>query len=372
MNSNKVTDVENLDFEKIKAKLKLYLSSQDQFTDYDFEGSGINVLIDLLSHNTHYNALLAHLNMNETFLDTAQVRSNAVSHAQAIGYIPKSMSSPNTKLDITVQGIADGPSTITMPRGTRFAGKINNTDFTFTTIDAKVANQLNDNSYKFFNSDIYEGSIRQEQFRRDGLISFQKYELLSNNIDIKTIRVNVFESANTTESDSYQFYGNILDVGTRSTVYFIKENAFGRYEIWFGDNNIGKEPPAGSRIVVEYIETSGESGNNIKLISSSSAIQGLSDIAVTLSEGYTKTSGGAERETINSIKFNAPINFGIQNRAVVANDYKILLLNEFSSIKDISVWGGEDSIPPVYGKVFIAPALFGGSSVTESLTSLED
>jgi len=368
MNSNKVTDVENLDFEKIKAKLKLYLSSQDEFTDYDFEGSGINVLIDLLSHNTHYNALLAHLNMNETFLDTAQVRSNVVSHAQNIGYVPKSKSSANTNIDIVVQGGVADPTSITMPRGTRFSGKINNEVYTFNAIDNSVASKLNDNSYKFFNVSVFEGSIREEKFRRDGAIPFQRYEMKSSDIDTKTIRVTVFENPNTNESEEYQYFGNIVDVTSRSPVYFLRENNFGRYEIWFGDDFIGRLPPAGSHVVVQYIETIGAEANNINLMSPSGSIQGLSDISVSFSEGYNRTSGGSEQESIDSVKHNGPINYSIQNRAVTAGDYKQLILNEFNNIKDVSVWGGEDADPVQYGKVFIAPALFDQSNITESLS----
>lgn len=365
----KVTDLANLDFNDIRTQLKEYLKQQDEFVDYDFEGAGISVLLDILSHNTHMNAMMSHLLMNESFLDTAQVRSNVVSLAQLIGYVPKSATASRVEIDITVQGDAFSSPTITLQRGTKFSGKINNKEYVFVTETSENATKLNDNSYRFYNVLVYEGSIRSERYVVDSLDEFQKYELNSDTLDTTTLRVTVYENANTSIGESYNLFSEIAQAGASSPVYFIKENPYGRYDIYFGDNYIGKKPENGSIIEVEYIETLGKEANNIIALTAAETIDGLTNVSVSLSSTNTFSYGGAERENIESIRYNAPIINATQDRAVTANDYRSLILTQFPQLSDVSVWGGEEATPPVYGRVFISPALTDQKRLSESLKS---
>lgn len=361
-----ITDVAKLDFENIREELKTFLQGQDEFTDYDFDGSGLSVLIDLLSYNTQYNAMLAHLNMNESFLDTAQVRSNVVSHAQLIGYVPKSRQSSRVEVDIVVQGTSETPLNITLPRGHKLVGKINNKEYNFIVISPKLGTKLSDNTYRFTDVEVYEGTMRKERFRVDGVKKFAKYEINSSTVDMNTLAVNVYENPNTNVYVPFPFYNSANEVGPNSKVHFRSENRFGQYDIFFGDGFLGYKPTPGSIIEVEYIENAGPDANNIRVLSSAQPIEGLNNITVSLKEGYTSTYGGENKESLESIKYNAPVNFATQDRAVTANDYRVLLLQQFDDIQDVSVWGGEDNNPPIYGKVFIAPALKQQERLTET------
>lgn len=361
-----VKDLSNLDFNYIRTQLKTYLAEQSEFTDYDFEGAGISVLLDILAHNTHYNALLAHLNMNETFLDTAQNRSSVVSHANLIGYIPRSKTAAGTYIDITVQGNDLSPPQLTLKRGTKFSGKINNTEYTFVVLTSVSAPRLSGNVYKFYAIEVKEGTLREESYRVDSYESFPRYEIMSDTIDTATMRVRVYANPNTAEYDEYSQYDNIADVRESSQIYYVRENTFGRYEFHFGDNFMGKKPGDGSHVRCDFLETNGKEANNIPFLSPLDAIEGHTNITVTNTYTGGYASGGDDRETISSIKYNAPINFGIQNRAVTALDYRNLLMAKFPAFKDVAIWGGEDNDPPTYGKVFIAPALWSGFKLTES------
>lgn len=366
--SNKVTDLTKLDFNEIRKDLKKFMENQTEFNDYDFDGSGLSVLLDVLSYNTQYNALLAHMSMNEAFLDTAQVRSNAVSHAQLLGYVPRSKISAEALVDITIQGDANTPSSINLPRGFKVSGKVNNEEYNFVTLTNISAVKLSDFTYKFFDVRVVQGTIKTIEYRYDGLNPFSRFEIPSKDVDMATLKVDVYENPNTDVFESYTYYDNINSVGPNSAVYYYQENSFGYFDIFFGDSYLGKKPDSGSKIVVEYIETAGPMANNIRELSASQSVEGLTDIVVRFNEDYTKTVNGTEKESLQSIQFNAPINFATQDRAVTANDYRILLLQQFDNIKDVSVWGGEDNDPPIYGKVFIAPALKNKERLTESFS----
>jgi len=366
MANSKITDVSKLDFENIKADLKTFLEGQEEFTDYDFEGSGLAVLIDLLAYNSQYNAMLAHLNMNESFLDTAQVRSNVVSHAQLIGYTPKSRLSSKVQVDVIVRGDENSPNSITIRRGHKFLGKINNIEYNFISLTPKVAVKLEDNTYRFYNIPVYEGSMRNISYRVDGVKKFPKYEIPSDIVDMETLTVNIYENADSQIYNTYPYYTNANNVGPNSKIHFRSENRFGRYDVFFGDGYLGYKPPSGSIVKIEYIDTSGKDANNIRKLSTAEPIDGFSSITVSMSEGYSSTYGGEMKENLESIRYNAPINFATQDRAVTANDYRVLLLQEFDDIQDVSIWGGEDNDPPIYGKVFIAPALKNQERATET------
>lgn len=361
-----MTDLTKLDYKEIRNQLKEFLKEQDEFTDYDFDGSGISTLLDLLAYNTHYNALLAHINMNETFLDTAQVRSNVVSHAQNIGYVPKSATASRVSLDLEITGEAGSPTVLTIPKGFKFTGKVNNTEYTFVTNTTYTSLRNGQGNYNFTGVEVKQGTIKLNTYRVDGLSPFAAYEIPSENVDINTLAVRVYENPNSQSFEVYQYFDDITEAGSDSTAYFFKENSFGKYEIYFGDNFIGRRPASGSKVEVEYIETQGAEANNIRELSPSSSIPLTSSIAVTLSEGFDRTVNGAPKESLASVKFNAPVSYATQNRAVTANDYRVLLLQEFPDLQDVAAWGGEDNEPPIFGKVFISPALKDRKRATSS------
>jgi len=356
----------DLDFDNIKDELKKYMQNQTEFTDYDFEGSGLSVLLDVLSYNTHMNALMAHLVLNESFLNTAQVRANVVSHAQLLGYVPKSRTSASVEIDVVATGDAGTAASITMARGTSFKGTINNVTYSFVTLNSVTASKDTNNQYTFSNVPVYEGSIKTERYNVDSLIDFQKFEINSTTIDTKTISVTVFDNATDTIGTSYELYADIADSGPDSNIYFIQENVFGRYDVYFGDGIIGNKPANGTIVELSYVETTGPDANNIVSLSANGNIDGISNIVTTFSSGFTFTSGGALSESVESIRYNAPLVNATQDRAVTANDYRTLILNQFSELADVSVWGGEQASPPVYGKVFVTPSLVSGKLPTES------
>jgi hypothetical protein len=361
-----LTDLTKLDFAQLKSQIKTHLENQDVFTDYDFEGSGLNVLLDVLAYNTHYNAMLSHLAINESFLDTAQIRANIVSHAQALGYIPKSRKCSYAKINLTVTGTETSPGVITLPRGFTVSGKINGKTYIFSTLSTYNATKLGGNRYYFNDVEVFQGKITESVYRIDSLNPFEKFEIPSDRVDMSTLSVKVFDNENTNSFDSYTYYNKIVETRPDSLVYFFNENTFGKYEVYFGDNYLGRKPLSGSKVVFEYIETEGSEANGIRSLSASSTIQGLSDILVSFAPGFTKTSLGRESETKESVKFNAPVNYATQERAVTADDYRVLILNNFNEVADVSVWGGEDNDPPEYGKVFIAPALLSQERLTQS------
>ena len=362
-----IKNVTELDFDQIKTNLKVFLSSQDKFNDYDFDGAGMNVLLDVLSYNTQYNALLAHMSMNEAFLDSAQVRSNAVSHAKNLGYIPKSRTAAQTKLKVTVTGDADSPITASIPKGYNFTGQIGSNTYTFVTNAAfnAIKSQFN-NQYVFNEVHAYEGKLVNLTYRVDNKEEFQKFRIADPNVDTSTMLVRVRSSLTSNDYTTYTHFNNILQVNDESKVYFLQENGNGQYEFYFGDGVLGYQPTTGQIVELTYISTGGLEGNGAKTFSANSLIGGQSSILVETISGFVKTISGAEKETIDSIKFNAPKLFAAQDRAVTSEDYRSILLAEFDYIDDISVWGGETAVPPVYGKVYVSIKPTTGEVLTDS------
>ena len=362
-----IKNVTELDFDQIKTNLKVFLSSQDKFNDYDFDGAGLNVLLDVLAYNTQYNALLAHMTMNEAYLDSAQIRSNVVSHAKTIGYTPRSKKSAQASLKITVTGTSDSAAQISLPKGTTFTGTVGSQSYTFVTNNSYTAtkNSFN-NQYVFQNVTVYEGKLVNLTYRVDNKDLFQKFRIADENVDTATMLVRVRDSLTSNDYTTYSKVSNIIDVDSSSRVYFLQENMNGQYEFYFGDNVLGARPTTGNLVDLTYISTNGTDGNGAKTFSANSAIAGFTSILVELVSGFVKTSSGADKESINSIKFNAPKLFAAQNRAVTSEDYKSILLAEFDNIEDMSVWGGEVNDPPIYGKVFMSLKPTDGDFFTDS------
>ena len=347
-------NVTELDFADIKNNLKNFLKQQSEFNDYDFDGSGLNVLLDILAYNTHYNALNAHYSLNESFLDSAQIRGNVVTRAKLLGYTPRSVLSPRATVNITVtapdtfSGTLN--TTLTLPRGTKLTTQITGDEFQYVVLETQTATLVG-RTYTFSNVVIVEGDSRELKYRVDNDIENQKFQLSDFDSDTSTLRVRVQENEESTGSDLYTKFETLRGVDSTSKVYYLQENPSGYYEIYFGDGVTGFKPSNNNIVTIDYVTTKGVESNGANAFSLVDNLLSGTTQAVTL---VSAAAGGAEAETLESIRFNAPLTFIAQNRAVTSDDYASIIKKEFSNIDSISTWGGEDNDPPDYGKVYIA------------------
>jgi len=344
--------ITELDFVDIKDNLKNFLKSQTVFSDYDFDGSGLSTLLDVLAYNTHYNAMAAHLALNEAFLDSAQIRGNAVSRARMLGYVPSSQLSPKAtvKLVVNVVGQTTKPATISLPRGTKLSTSVDGETFQFITVATQNAKLLND-TYTFDNVSVAEGSYNSIKYRVDNDISNQKHQLPHTNADTSTLRVRVQANEESSSFDIFTLFTTLLSVDSTSKIYHLQENSNGYYETYFGDGVTGSKPSNNNIVTMDYIFSNGTEANGAKVFTMVDNIAGFANIAVTT---ITAAAGGADQETLESIRYNAPLTFTSQNRAVTSDDYRAIIQREFSNIDAISTWGGEDQTSPDYGKIYIA------------------
>ena len=341
-------NVSELDFDSIKQNLKEYLQTKPQFTDYDFEGSGLSVLLDVLAYNTHYEAIVANQLARELSIDTANNKRIVGLHAKRLGYLPRSYRAATTTVNLEVIAPTNSPATLTLGKGASFISTIDGSVVEFTNILPKTINRDNDGRYIFSDIKVYQGSLKT--FRYLVTNASGKYEIPDANVDTSTLRVFVQQSRTNSSRIEYFKVDRITDVKSESLAYFIQTNQAGNYEIYFGDGIIGKQPQVDNIIVMEYIITDGSSGNDIRSIAFNDYIEGNSNIAITTN---AKTSGGSEPESIESIRFNAYKNNMTQDRAVTSTDYANII-SELFPLDSIAVWGGEQNDPPAYGKVFIA------------------
>src|SRR6056300_703078 len=348
-------NVTELDFADIKQNLKNFLKQQTEFNDYDFDGSGLNVLLDVLAYNTHYNALNAHYSLNESFLDSAQIRGNVVTRAKLLGYTPRSVLSPRGKVDIVVTKPNTGtiPTVLELTRGTKLNTVVSGEEFQYVVLETQQAtlNAVSVNTWTFSDVVIAEGSVRELKYRVDNDIENQKFQLTDYDADTSTLRVRVQSNEESSSFDVYTKFESLKDIDSTSKVYYLQENPSGYYEVFFGDGVTGFKPTNNNIVTIDYVTTKGKESNGANSFSMVDNIGGFSNITVTLD---TAAVGGADQETTESIRFNAPLTFISQNRAVTADDYSAIIKKEFSNIDSISTWGGEDNDPPDYGKVYIA------------------
>ena len=344
--------ITDLDFDTIKTNLKNYLKQQSEFTDYDFEGAGLNVLLDILAYNTHYNAYYLNMVANESFLDTATTRTAVVSHAKTLNYIPYSISAPKATINVTVETASSVDGTATIPRGFSFYSEsIDNRSYNFVTIEDVTVSKTG-TQYVFENIDIYEGQYATFSQVYDSASNPKSVFVIPNqNVDTRTLRVTVNPNVANTTSYSYNKVTDILDVTASSLVYFLSEGLDGKYQISFGDDVIGAALLDGSVVTINYLITSGTAANKANSFISSAFIGGHSNIITSL---VSTASGGSFREDLDSIKFSTASQFATQNRLVTFKDYETYILQNYTSLDSISVWGGEDEEKPVYGKVFIS------------------
>lgn len=345
MSNNKIS-VTELDFDGIKSSLKAYMQSQTEFSDYNFEGSGLSVLLDVLAYNTHYNALYTNLAINEMFLDSASKRDSIISIANNYGYLPKSRRCPVAKISMTVPVASSSEQSLNIPKYTAFNATAVGEQYTFYTRDDIIGNRLG-SSYIFNTFDLYEGTPVVEKFN---VVENLEYILQNENIDTSTIRVYVQTNTTSLNVDVYKFAESFIKLTDTSKVFFVRELEGSKYEIRFGKNNLGVEPAPGSVVTVEYMVTNGTAGNGMKLFTyNGQSLPGTPTITLV-----SQAINGSEAESNDEIKYNVSRKFRTQNRAVTPEDYIDIITTNYSDIDSISCWSGNDTTPPQYGKVFVS------------------
>jgi hypothetical protein len=358
-NNLKVTE---LDFDAIKENLKTYLKNptiNPTFQDYDFDSSALSVLIDLLAYNTHYNAYYLNMVANESFLDTAKLRESVVSHAKTLGYTPYSVKSSVAFVNLELLSSDSNVGELIIPEKYKIlSSQIDGVSYNFHVLDDVKATKSG-SSYYFENIPIYEGESVTYNFNYYAQTNpKQIFKLPEANIDTTTIKVVVLPSAFSSNSSVYSKVQDVLDVSNTSEVYFLQETKNGQYEIYFGDGIIGKKLTDGSLVQVSYLVTNGSLANKANtFLATSSVVDSLGEIIPNGSIIVTSVSeaaGGSDRQGIDSIKYSAITKYSTQNRLVTYNDYSSYISSNYPNVESLSVWGGEDESPPVYGKVFIS------------------
>jgi len=343
-----MADLTTLDFDSIKDNLKNYLKQQTIFQDYDFEGSNMSVLLDILSYNSYINGFYLNMIGSEMFLDSALLRDSVISHTKELNYVPRSFRSSTANVNLV---ISDSTSaSVVIPRGTSFTGTAGNKNFTFVTGENIVAQPSGTNSFVANNVIIYEGDYVSDTFVVDYANDSQRYILSNKTIDITSLLVGVLEDNGGTLR-AYKKVDSLFDLNSGSEVFFIQPADNNRYEIVFGDGVIGRKPQDRAIVTIQYRACNGELPNGISLFAADGRVGTSLITNVVVNQA---ASGGTVSETLDSIKFNAPRAFTTQERVVTARDYKTLLTNQFTEINDVSAFGGEEFNPPRFGKVVIA------------------
>lgn len=353
---NKATlNVSELNFDDIKTSLKTYLRSQTEFSDYDFDSSTLSILLDVLAYNTYHNSFYLNMVGNEMFLDSAQLRNSVVSRAKMLNYVPRSARGATAALSAIITP-DDSPTGVTVPANTQFTSTIDGIEYTFVTSGATTMSPQ-DNGTFTGTLNIVEGTPLQHRFTVS-TANPVRYILPNENTDTTSFSVRIQESTSNNTVTTYNLAGDLSSVNSTSKIYFVQENEDNLYEIQFGDSVFGKKPIDGNIIIVDYRVVSGNTVNGANTFSAPEALAGYSNFSITTT---SSAQGGAPQETIDSIKFNAPFKFQAQDRLVTNQDYKNIILSEQGDIQSISVWGGEENVPPVYGKVFIATKPLSGA-----------
>jgi hypothetical protein len=353
-----------LDFLSIKNNLKTFISEKSEFADYNFEASGLSNILDVLAWNTHYNGLIANFALNESFLSTAQLRASVISLASGVGYVPKSKAAARAqiKLSLNTGELAGRPANITLPIGTEFTTSVDDKSFTFQTTEVLTAADNGQGFYQFktygeeIEVTVYEGIRKTKSFLVGAESQDMVYVIPDTSMDSSTAVIKVYTNAASTVYSTYSNLANASVISENSTLYVLKEAPNEYYELTFGDGaTLGLTPVAGNKVVVEYLSVAGPAANEARIFSAKNKITlqnrqfGLN--VVTLASSI----GGANKESVESIRKNAPFQYASQNRMVTAADYSALVLRNFSNlIKDIKAWGGEDNLTPTFGSVFMS------------------
>ena len=345
--ANSVLRSTELNFNQIKTNLINFLRAKPEFVDYDFEGSALNTLVDLLAYNTYYNAMYTNMATNEMFLDSAQLRNNVVARAKMLGYTPTSAKGAEATIKLAITPSTNVAS-ITIASNTLFTSTIDGIDYKFTTDVPYTV--LQQDSYTSNNIIIREGEPLSERVTVTGE-STQRFILNNDNVDLSSLKVDIQTSTSNSSVTVFSRANDLTSVSATSNIFFVDENEDGKYELIFGDGVLGKALSAGNIVIPKYRVVNGSATNGANNFVSPTNISGQTNFVMTVMQAARQ---GANAEGIDSIKFNAPKNFQRQGRAVVKNDYSRLLLAEAPDLQAVNVWGGEENNPPIYGKVYIA------------------
>ena len=351
--------VTELDFDLIKDNLKTYMKNQTEFSDYNFEGSGMSQIIDLLAYNTHYLAMNANFAMNEAFLDSATLRSSVVSHAKGLGYTPRSARAPVAYVDVTLN--SSTATSATLAKGTRFTTKVDGSTFGFV-VNEDITTTPTNGVMRFINVPIYEGTLITSRYTVDLNNIEQKFLISDDRGDTTTLKVSVQTSGSDVSTTTYTLATDITQVTSGAKVYFLQESTDGKFEVYFGDGVVGSSISNGNIVQLQYVVTNKDKANGAKSFSTTS-VSGETDVTVAL---LVAALGGAEPESISSIKFNAPLDYSSQGRAVTTQDYKTILPTVYAGTQAVQVWGGEDNDPPIYGQVFLSVRTKSGTNLTQA------
>lgn len=349
--------ISELDFDTIKSNLKTFLNQQSEFTDYDFDGAGLNILLDILAYNTHYNAYYLNMVANEAFLDTALLRDSAVSHAKTLNYVPHSIRAPAAIIDFSVESNTTTSATMTISEGFSFlSNQIDSKSYNFVVLDDVTVTKAN-SKFVFENLEIYEGQLVTYNFTHNAASNpKQVFTLPDSNIDTTTLKVTIAPSVGNTSTTVYSKVTDVLDITSSSEVFFLQEERNGKYQIYFGNDVVGKSLSDGASVTANYLLTNGTAANKANNFVATATLTdslSISQSNFTISP-ISAASGGADRESVDDIKFSAAAQFSTQNRLVTFKDYESYILNNYPNVDSVSVWGGEDNIPRVYGKVFVS------------------
>jgi len=353
-------EISELDFDGIKDNLKNFLSQQDEFRDYDFEGSGMSVLLDLLSYNTHYLGYNANMLANEMFLDSADLRSSVVSLAKSVGYTSTSATSSEAVVNVTVSP-ASGAS-LTMSRGTKFTTTVNGSSYSFVNNTNLTITPV-DGVYTFSNVKLNEGTYLNYRYTANLSDTDQRFIIPNDNVDTKTLTVKVQESSSDSTTNTYTLATGITGLDSTSKVFFLQEVENEKYEVYFGDGVLGQAVADGNIIIFDYIVCNRTAANGATSFALGGTIGGFSNATVTT---VSTANGGSNPESISSIKYNAPRDYTAQDRAVTIDDYKVLVKSLYANAQAVQVYGGEDAAVPDYGKVYISIKAKSGTSLTET------
>jgi hypothetical protein len=361
-------NIAELDFDSIKNNLKDYFASQAEFTDHDFGGSAISVMLDILAYNTYYNAYYVNMLASESFLDSAQLRDSVVSKASMLGYTPQSSTGAKANVSITVTP-ADAPATITIDKYTQFSSTVNGTSYTFCTSDSTTVTPVN-GAYVATGVELTQGIPLTFRYTANTSNTEQKFLLPNANTDMDTLTVTIQESASDTNTSVYTKATDITTINSTSNVYFVNEHTNGQYRVQFGDGTLGRKPTTGNIVLLKALVSEGADVNGANTFSASGTVGGYSTVSVAVTNA---AAGGSDRETVESIKFNAPKTYETQNRAVTTDDYKKIVEGNVSGLDSVSVWGGQDHSTPTFGKVYVSAKPTGATSLSAAqITSIKD
>jgi hypothetical protein len=367
MAANPYVRVTELDFEQIKENLKSFLQSQSQFTDYDFEGSNLNVLMDLLAYNTHYNAVLANMASNEVFIDTALKRSSVASLAKMLGYTPRSARAARARLTISILNVPNAPNFATLERFTKFSVAVGSEIYNYYTIDSYVTEPVG-GVYTWNNVDVYEG--RQLDYYWTvpaGTTPATKFTIPNTNVDIDTLQIAVQYGATGSFIEVYNRVTDVTQLRSDSKVFFVEENSEGFYQVYFGDGILGENLSAGDVIRAPYLVTNGTDGNistNVALNWVSNSILGETAVDKFITT-ITAPTGGLDAETTDQLRFNALNNYVAGNRTITTTDFANAITQAIPGAQSVNCWGGESNVPPRYGTIFISVKPYDGYILTD-------